>query len=135
MTSLLAIVARLTGLSPLFARLALAGGLVAAIVAGWGLHQWRAGVAVREAREAGEAAGKAAERAAWEAVVAEERRRQADIAEKMNERAVLEAARLRTERDDLAKRLEDLDHEALADPTGDRVCLSPGGVRRLDAIR
>ncbi len=135
MGALVALFTRLTGFSPLIARLSLVGALLVALAAGWGLHQWHAAAIVREAREAGEAAGRAAERAAWEAVVAEELKRQADIAEKMNERATLEAARLRTERDDLAKRLEEIDHEALADPDRDRVSLSAGGVRRVDAIR
>lgn len=128
MGALIAMGARALGISPLAAAVGL---VLVALGAAWGAHAWVASSALSAAREAG-AAG---ERAAWEALVAQERERQADINARLTEQARLEAARLRVERDDLAARLEDLSHAADLDPDHDRLSLSAAGVRRLDAIR
>lgn len=132
---MIAIVARALGISDVAAwvasvalALALLGGL-------WGAHEWRSSSVIAEAREAGIAKGKAEERAAWDEAVAEERRLQAAINNRITEQAMLEQARLRAERDDLAKRIEELDHEADLDPDRDRVSLPAVSVRRVDAIR
>lgn len=134
MAALLALVSRLTGLSPFLARLALAGGLAAAIVAGWGLHQWRAGVSVREAREAGEAAGKAAERAAWIEMRDEETRRRNAANAWARADGDTRIAALRAESDALADLVEELTHESLEADDRSRIALGADGVRRIAAV-
>lgn len=132
---MIAIVAKALGISDVAAwagsvllALALVGGA-------WGLHQVHASAVISDARAAGRAEGKTEERAAWEAASKDERKRQAEINDRLAEMAMLEQARLRAERDDLAKRIEELDHEADIDPGRDRISLPAASVRRVDAIR
>lgn len=131
MSMFIAYLAKRLGLSDLAAWVGVA--LVALGLAGvsWGLHEWRVEAALSAARTA----GAATERAAWESSVSEERRRQAAINDRASESALHEQARLRAERDELARQLEDLAHAADQDPDRDRISLPARGVRRIDQIR
>lgn len=140
MSAIVAAIARALGISPgASARLLVwivAGSL---LVAAGGLHAWMATnareEAVAAAHAAGMAAGEASERVRWQTAAAEERRRQDTANAEAASAAEKVVAALRRERDDLSQALEDLTHEADADPSGARECLDARSVRALDALR
>lgn len=128
---MIATLARLLGLSDIAAKAAAGAAFVALLAVAYSLHEWRAGAALSMARTE----GASAERRLWEAAAAKERERRDRVAAEADERGARDAAKLATERDDLARRLEDVDHEALLDPDRDRLGLPAGSVQRLDALR
>lgn len=131
MAALVAFLARRFGISDLAASLGAIGLALVVLGGGVGLHQWYASAALAAARTEGEMS----ERRLWEVAAAKERDRREDLAREAEARGAAVAAALRIERDDLAARLEEMDHDALADPDRDRCGLGIGGVLRLDAIR
>lgn len=108
------------------ARLVSVVSIALAALAGW---LWIVS-ALAEAREA----GATSERAVWSALVDEERRRQSAANATATAGANAEVLHLRRENDALAATLEDLTHEAEADPGRDAVALPSASVRRIAAI-
>ena len=127
---LLSVLAERLGLTKAMGRLASVVGVIALLLAAWGTHEWHASTVVSEAREA----GKSAERAAWIAERDEETRRRNAANGWARIEGEATVSSLRAENAALAQLIEDLSHEALADPGRDGLALLAGSVQRIAAI-
>jgi hypothetical protein len=142
---MIALLAKILGLNGAVIRLAGIAALVAAVL---GVVVWHVSAerserarAVATAREE----GVQAERAAWLAGVTKERQRQAEANAAARREADEAAAALAAERAEIEQALQEI-HDATAKDeahpdarpdahTGDRICLEPDGVRRLNRLR